>query len=430
MNPGTEPAMKVLVVGGGGREHAIAWALSRSASVSEVVVAPGNDGMADVARVVGGASDVATWRALAGRERPDLVVVGPEAPLVDGLADVLREDGFSVFGPGAADARLEGSKSYAKSFMHRHGVATAAFSAFTDLGSALRYLDEVGAPVVVKDSNLAAGKGVTVAETVGAARAALTAIFQARTGEAVVEERLVGDEISVLLFVTDDGYRLMPLARDYKRVGEGDVGPMTGGMGAVAPLPLDPDEHGRLVSTVVEPVMTGLRAEHSGYRGVLYIGVMRTAAGFKVLEFNVRFGDPEAQALLPLLASDAGTLLSAVADGHVADTPTLWLSDATACVVMAAPGYPGRPTTGVPITLPASLPAGVRLFHSGTAGIPPVSKGGRVINVVARAASLSAAVEQAYRVVDQVVFPGAVVRRDIGADIGSDNGSDFGAGLG
>ncbi|HET8986645.1 MAG TPA: phosphoribosylamine--glycine ligase, partial [Trueperaceae bacterium] len=403
--------------GSGGREHAIAWALGKSQSVSEVVVAPGNDGMTDVARVVGGASDVASLRALVHLERPDLVVIGPEAPLVEGLADLLRTDGFSVFGPGRAGARLEGSKSYSKAFMLRHGVPTAAFRAFTDLQAGLAYLDEVGAPVVVKDSNLAAGKGVTVADTLDAARAALTAIFEAPGAEAVVEERLVGDEISVLLFVTDDGYRLMPPSRDYKRVGDGDVGPMTGGMGTVAPLPLRPGEHERLVATVVAPVIAGIRAEELDYRGVLYIGVMRTPDGFKVLEFNVRFGDPEAQVLLPLLATDAGDVLAAVAEGQLAGTPIEWRSDSTACVVMAAPGYPGQPTKGVPITLPGALPDGSLLFHSGTAGRPLASAGGRVLNVVARAATLDAAVDQAYRVVDLIGFPGAVMRRDIGAGL-------------
>src|SRR5690606_16095320 len=214
--------MKVLVVGAGGREHALAWALERSPSVAEVVVTPGNDGMADVARVVAGGSDVASLRETTKREQPDLVIIGPEAPLVAGLADMLRDDGFLVFGPGAAGARLEGSKSYAKDFMHRHAVPTAAFRSFTGLQPALAYLDDVGAPVVVKDSNLAAGKGVTVAETAAAARDAVTAVFDSPGAEVVIEERLVGDEISVLLLVTDDGYSLLPHSRDYKRVGDGD----------------------------------------------------------------------------------------------------------------------------------------------------------------------------------------------------------------
>lgn len=415
---GGTQAMKVLVIGGGGREHAIAWALRRSQAVAEVVVAPGNDGMTDVARVLGGPSDVAGLRAVALSERPDLVVIGPEAPLVDGLADRLREDGLLVFGPGAAGARLEGSKSYAKEFMRRHAVPTAGFCSFTDLASALDYLDEVGAPVVVKDSNLAAGKGVTVAEALETARAAVTAIFAARGAEAVIEERLEGDELSVLLFVTDDGYSLMPPSRDYKRVGDGDVGPMTGGMGTVAPLPLRPAEQHELVTSVVEPVVAGLRAEGIDYRGVLYIGVMRTAHGFKVLEFNVRFGDPETQVLLPLLDTDAAALLAAVAAGHLVDTVPAWQRGATACVVLAAPGYPGISTKGVPIGLPTTLPDDVMLFHSGTAGTPPVTAGGRVLNVVARADSLAAAVAKAYAVVDDIDFPGAVLRRDIGAGLG------------
>ena len=410
--------MKVLVVGTGGREHALAWALERSPSVAEVVVTPGNDGMADVARVVAGGSDVASLRETTKREQPDLVIIGPEAPLVAGLADMLRDDGFLVFGPGAAGARLEGSKSYAKDFMHRHAVPTAAFRSFTGLQPALAYLDDVGAPVVVKDSNLAAGKGVTVAETAAAARDAVAAVLDSPGAEVVIEERLIGDEISVLLLVTDDGYSLLPHSRDYKRVGDGDVGPMTGGMGAIAPLPLGPGEHERLVSEVVEPVLAGLRADGIDYRGLLYIGVMRTVDGFKVLEFNVRFGDPEAQVLLPLLATDAGELLAAVAEGQLAHTRTRWHAAAAVCVVMAAPGYPGTPTTGVPLHLPADLPEGVVLFHSGTAGVPPVSAGGRVLNVVARADTLAAAGAMAYAVVAEVGFADAVVRRDIGSGLG------------
>lgn len=409
--------MKVLVVGAGGREHAIAWALRRAASVTEVVVAPGNDGMVDVARVVGGGSDVEALVAVATRERPDLVVVGPEAPLTLGLADRLRAEGFDVFGPGAAGARLEGSKSYAKAFMERHGVPTAGFAAFSDLAAAREHLDRVGAPIVVKDSRLAAGKGVTVATDLETAHAALGAVFESPDAEVVLEERLYGDEISVLLFVADDGYSLMPASRDYKRVGDGDVGPMTGGMGAVAPLPLTEAEHDTLVRTVVEPVAAGLRADGIDYRGVLYIGVMRTADGYRVLEFNVRFGDPETQVLLPLLAGDAGTVFAAVARGSVTAAAPTWTDAHAACVVMAAPGYPGTPTRGVPITLPTRLPDGATLFHAGTAGSPPVSAGGRVLTVVGHGATLADAVGRAYDAVDAIGFPGAVVRRDIGAGL-------------
>ena len=262
------------------------------------------------------------------------------------------------------------------------------------------------------------------------AQRALEAIFDAPGAEVVLEERLEGDEISVLLFVSDDGYRLMPPSRDYKRVGDGDVGPMTGGMGTVAPLPLTPAELDDLERSVVDPVMAGLRAEGIDYRGVLYIGVMRTPDGYRVLEFNVRFGDPETQVLMPLLASDAGTLFTAVATGRLADSDTSWSAGHAACVVMAAPGYPGKATAGVPIHLPAALPDGVRLFHSGTAGDPPVSAGGRVLNVVAVSDALDEAVRLAYRTVDTIGFAGAVVRRDIGSFAGAVARRDTGGGIG
>lgn len=416
-----------MVIGSGGREHAIAWALHHAPSVAEVLVTPGNPGMADVATVLAARGQAGSSNdgllAAARRERPDLVVVGPEAPLVAGLADDLRAAGIAVFGPGAAGARLEGSKSHAKAFMQRHGVPTAAHATFDNRAAALRHIDAVGAPIVVKDSHLAAGKGVTVADDVESARRAVAGIFDARDGtatpaEVVLEERLEGEEISVLAFVSDDGYRLMPPSRDYKRVGSGDTGPMTGGMGTVAPVPLSEQETSALVADVVEPTIAGLRAERIAYRGVLYIGVMRTAAGFRVLEFNVRFGDPEAQVLLPLLDTDLGALLAAVAAGSVTAVEPSWRDAHTACVVIAAPGYPGTPATGVPIRLPARFDEGVMLFHSGTAGQPLVTAGGRVLNVVATAGSLRHAVEAAYRAVDSIDLPGAVVRRDIGAGLG------------
>ncbi|HZJ10083.1 MAG TPA: phosphoribosylamine--glycine ligase, partial [Trueperaceae bacterium] len=293
--------MKVLVIGSGGREHAIAWALSRSPSVSEVVVAPGNDGMSDVARVLDGSSDDDSLFAAARSERPDLVVIGPEAPLVSGLADRLRQAGISVFGPGKDAAALEGSKRHAKEFMRRNDIPTAEFEAFSGMRAALAYLDGYGGALVVKDSNLAAGKGVTVADDLAEARTAIEAIFQMPDAEVVLEERLFGEEISVLLFVDPSGYLAMPPSRDYKRVGDAGTGPMTGGMGAVAPLPMSERELVALRTDVIEPIMAGLDREQVDYRGVLYVGVIATADGYKVLEFNVRFGDPETQALLPLL---------------------------------------------------------------------------------------------------------------------------------
>ena len=410
--------MKVLVVGAGGREHAIAWALRRAASVSEVVVAPGNDGMVDVARVVGGGSDIDALVAVATRERPDLVVVGPEAPLTLGLADRLRAEGFDVFGPGAAGARLEGSKSYAKAFMERHGVPTAGFAAFTDLAAAREHLDRVGAPIVVKDSRLAAGKGVTVATDLETAHAALGAVFESPDAEVVLEERLHGDEISVLLFVADDGYSLMPASRDYKRVGDGDVGPMTGGMGAVAPLPLTEAEHDTLVRTVVEPVVAGLRADGIDYRGVLYIGVMRTADGYRVLEFNVRFGDPECQPVLMRLKSDLVETMLAVCEHRLDEITLEWDPRPAVCVVMSSGGYPGAFAKGYEITgieQAEAISEDVKVFHAGTAmqNGKLVNTGGRVLGVTALGSTVAKARELAYAAVEKIHWQDCYFRKDI-----------------
>jgi phosphoribosylamine--glycine ligase len=409
--------LKVLVVGSGGREHALCWALDRSPSVNDVVVVPGNDGMEVSARVIGGAGDERGVRIVAEAEQPDLIVIGPEAPLVAGWADALRRDGFKVLGPGAAAARLEGSKAFAKEFMRRHGVPTADFATFDDLDAAIRHLEKVGAPIVVKDSWLAAGKGVTVADTLDEARTAVEAIFQEPDAQVVLEERLSGPEISVILLVDASGYAALPPSRDHKRAYDGGRGPNTGGMGAVAPIPMTAEESEALERQVVEPVMRGLRAEGIPYSGILYVGVMRTSQGFKVLEFNCRFGDPEAQVLLPLLATDAGELFQAVAEDRLTEVPVRLRPGAAACVVMAAPGYPESPMMGVPVVLPRTLPEGTLLFSAGLSGKPYVSKGGRVVNAVGLGATVAEAVRRAYTLVDAVKFEGALVRRDIGAGL-------------
>lgn len=410
--------MKVLVIGSGGREHALCWALARSAGVGEVLVAPGNPGMADVARVVGGGGDNASLMAVARAERPNLVVVGPEAPLVAGLGDELRAAGFLVFGPDRRAAELEGSKRFAKEFMARNGVPTAKFATFSDLAAARDYLNEVGAPIVVKDDRLAAGKGVTVCDTFAEALAATSAVIGSG-GQVVLEERLDGRELSLLVLIDAAGnHRTLPLARDHKRVGDGDVGPMTGGMGAVAPIVLSSAAQEELEDAVVGSVLAGLRREGIEYCGVLFIGVMHTASGFKVLEFNVRFGDPEAQVLLPLLATDALDVFTAVAEARLDLLRPVWREEFAACIVLAAPGYPGEVQRGIPIGLPTRLPGNVQIFHAGVAqGAAAgelVSAGGRVVNVVARAPTLAEAVADAYAVVDEIDFPGAVIRRDIG----------------
>ncbi|MFO7543925.1 MAG: phosphoribosylamine--glycine ligase [Trueperaceae bacterium] len=422
--------MKVLVIGSGGREHALAWALARGGErlerlggdpgrgPVEVVVAPGNDGMASVARVVGGSSDVASLRRVAQEEAPDLVVIGPEAPLVEGLADDLRADGFLVFGPGRDGARLEGSKSHAKAFMRRHGIPTAAFRSFQDEEAALAYVDEVGAPVVVKDSNLAAGKGVTVAEDLETARAAVRAVFTQAGAELVIEERLVGQEMSLLVLTDGDAYQILPPAQDYKQAYDDDRGPMTGGMGVVAPVEIEDDlELAYLRRSVIERTLRGLKDEGVAFRGVLYFGLMRTSDGPKVLEYNVRFGDPETQAVLPLLISDLADLLAATANGTLHVVKPRWSSEHAACVVMAAPGYPGTYLKGIELTLPEQLPRWATLFHAGTERVDGRfrSAGGRVLAVVATGPTRAQAVARAYQVVDEIGFPDAVVRRDIGA---------------
>ncbi len=406
--------MKVMVIGSGGREHALCWALDRSPSVEDVVVVPGNDGMVGSARVIGGAGDERGVRIVAEAEAPDLIVIGPEAPLVAGWADALRSDGYKVLGPGKQAARLEGSKRFAKEFMDRHRVPTASFAAFGDLDEALTHLDMVGAPVVVKDSGLRAGKGVTVAENIDDARTAIEAIFQEPDAEVVLEERLEGPEISVILLVDSRTHVALPPSRDHKRAFDGGRGPNTGGMGAVAPVPLSAELQASLEADVVAPVIRGLREDGVPYQGVLYVGAMLTPQGFKVLEFNCRFGDPETQALMPLLESDAFELFQAVAEDRLGDVTVRWSSGAAACVVLAAEGYPDSPVVGVPLGIPRELPVDTLLFHAGTSGRPPVSRGGRVLNAVGVGDDLASAVERAYRLVDAIDFPRALVRRDIG----------------
>jgi phosphoribosylamine--glycine ligase len=410
--------VKVLLIGSGGREHAIAWKLAQSARVSEIVAAPGNAGMARVARLAPVTLEPDGLFELAKREAPDLAVIGPEAPLVAGLADRLEEAGMRVFGPGADAARLEGSKAYAKEFMLRHGIPTAGHQTFTSRTAALEHLRRRGTPVVVKDSALAAGKGVTIATTVEQAEEAITRIFADRDQAAVVmEDFLEGQEISFLVFTDGTAYRSMPIAQDYKQAEEGDRGPMTGGMGAVAPVALlDPATRRLVENEVVERTLTGLREDGVDYRGVLYFGLMLTADGPRLLEYNVRLGDPETQVVLPLLDGDLLDVLEAVIDRRLAQAAVRWSGLAAACVVMAAPGYPGDYPSGIPLSVFESEER-LFAFHAGTARRAGelVSSGGRVLNVVAIAGSVQEAVRSAYRGIERVGFPGARFRRDIGS---------------
>ena len=415
----------VLLVGGGGREHALAWKLAQSPRLGRMVAAPGNPGIAAHARCVA-VKDTAVDELvdLARRERPDLVVVGPEVPLAMGLADRLRAAGFAVFGPSAAAARLESSKAFSKDVMARHGIPTARFRTFQDAAAARRYCRELGAPLVVKADGLAAGKGVIVCRALDEADRALARCLEERAFGAsgltvVVEEFLEGEEAS--FFALADGAAVLPLAgaQDHKTVFDGDQGPNTGGMGAYSPAPvLDDAMQERVMAEIVRPVIAAMAKEGAPYTGVLYVGLMVTPDGPKVIEFNCRFGDPECQAIVPRLEGDLLELLQAAATGQGLPTTLAWSPQASVCVVMTSAGYPGPYETGRPITGVdgAADLAGVTVFHAGTAtaGASLVTAGGRVLGVQALGRDVGAAVRTAYAGAERIRFDGAHYRRDIG----------------
>ena len=418
--------MTVLVVGGGGREHALVWSLAQSPRRPRLLCAPGNPGTAVWAENVAvAADDVDGLVALARDRAVDLVVVGPEAPLVAGLADRLDEAGVAVVGPSRAAAQLEGSKAFAKDVMARHNVPTAASRTF-GLGAvdeARAYVDGHALPVVLKADGLAAGKGVVVAETRAAARDALAGMLEdgafGRAGSTVVVEAfLEGEEAS--LFVLTDGtdYVVLPAAQDHKRIGEGDTGPNTGGMGAYAPAPVvTPEVLEAAEREVIRPVLDGMRAEGHPYRGVLYVGLMIADGRPSVVEFNCRFGDPEAQVVLPLLASDALDLFEAVAHGRLGGVEVETTGGAAACVVLASEGYPGAYDAGRVISGAERPRDGALVFQAGTARDDAgnlVSAGGRVLGVTGRGGSLGEALDAAYAAADAVDFEGKTLRRDIG----------------
>ena len=426
MSTDSGPPRRILVVGSGGREHAVVAALAASASAPELLCAPGNPGTAEHAENVPvAADDVDGLVALAQARGVDLVVVGPEVPLVLGLADRLDEAGVPVVGPSRAAARLEGSKAHANDVMARHGIPTAASRTF-GLGAveeARAYVEAQPLPVVLKADGLAAGKGVVVAETRPAARQALAGMLDAGAfGEAgatvVVEDFLPGEEASVFVLTDGESHALLPAAQDHKRIFEGDRGPNTGGMGAYAPAPVVTDAvRARVEAEIVRPLLDGLRAEGTPYRGVLYVGLMIDAGAPRVVEFNCRFGDPEAQVLLPLLQTDAAELFWALATGGLAELDVRVSDDAAACVVLASEGYPGSSPRGRRIET-GPMPEGARLFHAGTARDASgtlVTAGGRVLGVTGTGATLQDALDAAYAGVDAVRFEGMQLRRDIGA---------------
>jgi phosphoribosylamine--glycine ligase len=419
--------MKILVVGGGAREHALAWKLAGEPGVADVLCAPGNAGIARLVRVADvPAGDPEALAALAARERIDLTVVGPELPLDRGIADLFAARGLRLFGPSRAAAQLECSKVFAKAFMARHGIPTARYRACAsaDAAHALVESGELGFPVVVKADGLAAGKGVVVAPDRETADAAIRAAMEEKQfGEAgarlVIEECLTGPEVS--FFALCDGRRALPLttAQDHKRVFDDDRGPNTGGMGAFAPSPLvDDGMRARIMREVVDPVLAGLRAEGEEYRGFLYVGLMLTCGGPKVIEFNVRFGDPEAQVVLPMIAGELAPHLAAAAAGALTGAALAFRPERLVGIVLASHGYPGPSPLGVPI---AGLEEAERVpdtmvFHAGTAAKDGriVTAGGRVLTVVGRGASYQDAITRAYDAVSRIHFDGMQYRRDIG----------------
>jgi phosphoribosylamine---glycine ligase len=422
--------MRVLVVGGGGREHALAWGLANSPAVERLIAAPGNPGIGDAAECIHVAvDDLDGLVRLASDERIELVVIGPEAPLVAGLADRLRDRGIATFGPEAAAARLEGSKAWAKSVMERGGIPTARAGTFTDLAEATAFVDALGGRAVVKADGLAAGKGVTVAADRETATTALREClegnaFGAAGSTVVVEELLEGPEVSA--FALCDGTTVLPLSlsQDFKRVGDGDTGPNTGGMGAYAPLPFVDAAMEAAIWEVADRTVRTLASMGTTYRGLLYVGLMLTADGPKVLEYNCRFGDPETEVVIPRLGADLAELLMACASGSLQDVKIGSATDAAVTVVLASGGYPGTYATGVPIDGLGAVAEieDVVVFHAGTESRDGrvVTAGGRVLAVTALGASIAQARERAYGACEAISFEGKTFRTDVAARAAED----------
>ena len=419
--------MNILVLGGGGREHAISWALAKSPRCTELYVAPGNGGTANIARNVKdlNAEDAQAVLAFAQAHNIELVVIGPEAPLVAGVADVLREAGIPVFGPDAQGAQLEGSKTYSKRFMDVNGIPTARYQSFTDAASARAYCEELGAPLVVKADGLAAGKGVVVAETLDMALDAVEACFDGSFGDAgqtvVVEEMLTGPECSLLAFVSNGKAFCMAPAQDHKRAYDGDLGPNTGGMGVYSPVPIVTEEEMATMISIMEQSAAATAKDpfENDYRGCLYGGFMLTPEGPKVLEFNARFGDPETQVVLPRLEGDLVNIMLAVAEGRPEDIVLSWSDKWAVSVVLASEGYPGSYEKGKVILglEEAQDLDGVIVFHAGTALNPDgelITAGGRVLNVVALGDTFQEARNRAYEACELIKFEGVQYRSDIG----------------
>jgi len=418
--------MKILVIGSGGREHALVWKLRESQIMEEIYCAPGNAGIGQEAECL--PVDVTSPEAileLATRLQIDLTVIGPEAPLVAGVVDLFEKAGLVVIGPTKAAARLEGSKIFSKQFMERHRIPTARFSVPENFAAAVRTLDQFGLPVVIKADGLAAGKGVVVAATRGVAEKALDefmrqGVLDSAGERVVIEECLVGEEVSFIVLTDGRGMLPLVLTQDHKAIFDNDEGPNTGGMGAYSDESiLDERERDNIFRRIVAPTLAGLAAEGMPYRGFLYCGLMLTPEGPKVLEYNVRLGDPETQPILMRLRSDLVKILMAVHEGQLAAIDAHWTPNPAVCVVLASKGYPGKPETGQAITgfQEAEALGGVKVFHAGTAVREQrlVASGGRVLGVTAIGEDLRAAIDRAYLAVNKICFDGMQYRRDIGA---------------
>ncbi|MGD9582695.1 MAG: phosphoribosylamine--glycine ligase [Lysobacterales bacterium] len=414
--------MKLLVIGGGGREHALAWKLKQSARVSEVLVAPGNAGTArepGLRNVAVPVDDLDRLVALAKRERIDLTVVGPELPLVLGIVDRFAAQGLSIFGPSQAAARLEGSKAFAKQFLHEQGIPTAAYGVFTELTAARDYLHRQGVPIVIKADGLAAGKGVVVAMALSEAEAALSAMFQTPGARVVIEAFLVGEEASYIALCDGEHALALASSQDHKRRDDGDRGPNTGGMGAYSPAPVvSAAIDAAVMAQVIRPTLAGMAAAGTPFRGFLYAGLMIAADGaIKVLEFNTRLGDPEAQPLLLRLRSDLLGLIEAALAGRLDQAAAEWDPRPALGVVLAAHGYPEAPRSGDPVGGLGRDPGpDCKVFHAGTRveGDRVVSSGGRVLSVCALGEDLAAARARAYAALAQIELKGGFFRHDIG----------------
>jgi phosphoribosylamine--glycine ligase len=416
--------MNILLIGSGGREHALAWAISASPLCDKLFIAPGNPGTAQCGENV--VIDIADHEAVANfckLQRVGLVVVGPEGPLVEGIVDDLAAAGIKAFGPSKAAAQLEGSKAFTKELCAEFGIPTASFARFDDPDAARAYVAQHGAPLVIKADGLAAGKGVVMAETVAQANDAIAMMFSGGLGaageEIVIEEWMIGEEAS--FFALCDGLHALPLAsaQDHKRVGDGDTGPNTGGMGAYSPAPvMTKAMEARVMAEIIQPTLAGMARRGSPFKGVLFAGLMITAEGPKLIEYNVRFGDPECEVLMPRLKSDIVPALLAACDGVLGSFDLRWSDEAALTVVLAAKGYPGTPEKGSIIADVAKAAAqdGVLIFHAGTQEKEGklVANGGRVLNIVALGKSVSEAQARAYAAVDLIDWPGGFCRRDIG----------------